>query len=454
MKLKFLIILNFLFISCSTVRTREYSIQSSSRSIASVESNSCNDVISSMMKNNHHKISRLKSSGRPIILVTDTSLEMSNGVVTVVKKMTDELEALGVPYKFISPENVPGYVIKSEKAQGTGIHYLSQKKLREILKKENPLAIHLVTEGMIGESVKNYAKQEGIPFSTFYHTAWPEFFHEMFNLPVALGEKYVSRFHKSADTVMSATDSMVKRLKEIGIPEEKLKIRSHGVDIEHFHPRNMEEFIPEAKEVFDNNKGPFSLFVGRISPEKNIGDFLDADIDGTKIIVGDGPLLKEYLEAQKKGKYKNVVFTGRQGGEKLAQFYSGADVFVFPSKSDTFGLVQLEALASGTPVAGYPVPGPIDVVTPKIGGLNDNLELAIKEALTKDPKDAREFAENFSWKHTALQFIEYVHEIPEQKIKNLGAKMPMYQKIPLMTSAGGTVYAIIYYVSDEEELNK
>jgi glycosyltransferase involved in cell wall biosynthesis len=442
---KIIILLALLYSSCSTFK------HSGSRTIASVEGRSCNDVINSLLQNNHHKIEKLKSSGRPIVLVTDTSLEMSNGVVTVVKKMTEELDALGVPYKFISPENVPGYVIKNEKAQGSGIHYLSQKKLREILKKENPLAIHLVTEGMIGESVKNYAKQEGIPFSTFYHTAWPEFFHEMFNVPVPLGERYVSRFHKTADTVMAATDSMVKRLKEIGIPEEKLKIRSHGVDIEHFRPRKKEDFLPEVKEIFDNNEGPFSLFVGRISPEKNIGDFLDADIEGTKIIVGDGPMLQTYLEAQKKGKYQNVIFTGRQGGEKLAQFYSGADVFVFPSRSDTFGLVQLEALASGTPVAGYPVPGPIDVVTPKVGGLNENLELAIEEALTKSPKDAREYAENYSWKHTALQFIEYVHEIPESKIENLSAKMPMYQKVPLVTASGSVMYAIIYYVADDED---
>jgi len=419
--------------------------------VASIDQTSCRNVANSLIGNNHHKISKLKSSGRPIILVTDTSLEMSNGVVTVVKKMTAELDELGIPYKFISPENVPGYVIKSEKAQGTGIHYLSQKKLKEILKKENPMAIHLVTEGMIGESVRNYALEQGIPFSTFYHTAWPEFFHEMFNLPVALGEKYVSRFHKTADTVMSATDSMVKRLKEIGIPEEKLKIRSHGVDIKHFHPRNKEDFLPEVKEVFENNKGPFSLFVGRISPEKNIQDFLDADTEGTKIIVGDGPLLESFREAQSKGKYQNVVFTGRQGGEKLAQFYSGADVFVFPSKSDTFGLVQLEALASGTPVAAYPVQGPIDVINPEIGSLNDNLEIAIKEALKTDPKKARAFAENYSWKNTALQFVEHIHEIPESKIENLSAKMPMYQKVPLLTSVAGTVYAIIYYVDDESE---
>ncbi|WP_127714430.1 glycosyltransferase [Halobacteriovorax sp. HLS] len=447
MKLKtlFLIFTLSLYSACSGL-----GFNSTSRSLASVKEKSCNDVISNLLASNHQKISKLKTNGRPIILVTDTSLEMSNGVVTVVKKMTDELEELGVPFKFISPENVPGYVIKNEKAQGTGIHYLSQKKLREILKKENPIAIHLVTEGMIGESVKNYALQEGIPFSTFYHTAWPEFFHEMFNIPVSLGEKYVSRFHKSADTVMSATDSMVKRLKEMGIPQDKLKIRSHGVDIDHFHPRDRADFIPEVKEIFENNEGPFSLFVGRISPEKNIGDFLDADIDGTKIIVGDGPLLQEYLAAQKNGQYKNVIFTGRQGGEKLAQFYAGSDVFVFPSRSDTFGLVQLEAMASGTPVAGYPVQGPIDVVTKKTGGLNENLELAIKEALTKNRKEVREYAQNYSWKHTALQFIEYVHEIPEQKIDNLGAKMPIYQKIPLITTSGGIVYAIIYSMSDED----
>ena len=451
MQIKHLLILNFFLISCALVRSVQYKNSYATRDIANTQESSCNDVINSLMTNNHKKIAKLKSGNRPIILVTDTSLEMSNGVVTVVKKMTDELKELGVPFKFISPENVPGYVLKNEKAQGTGIHYLSQVKLREILKEENPIAIHLVTEGMIGESVKNYALQEGIPFSTFYHTAWPEFFHEMFNIPVSLGEKYVSRFHKSADTVMSATDSMVKRLKEIGIPQEKLKIRSHGVDIKHFRPRDRADFLPEVKEVFTNNEGPFSLFVGRISPEKNIGDFLDADIEGTKIIVGDGPLLQEYLAAQKNGQYKNVIFTGRQGGEKLAQFYAGADVFVFPSRSDTFGLVQLEAMASGTPVAGYPVAGPIDVVTDKTGGLNENLELAIKEALTKDRSEVRKYAENYSWKHTALQFIEYVHEIPEQQIEGLGAKMPIYQKIPLITSSGGVVYAIIYSISNEED---
>ncbi|OUR96551.1 hypothetical protein A9Q84_09385 [Halobacteriovorax marinus] len=445
-KTSLLIFCLILFSSCAT------KLKVRSRSVASVDQTSCTNVINSLMSNNHHKISKLKSTGRPIILVTDTSLEMSNGVVTVVKKMTAELDELGIPYRFISPENVPGYVIKSEKAQGTGIHYLSHKMLRDILKKENPMAIHLVTEGMIGESVRKYALEQGIPFSTFYHTAWPEFFHEMFNLPVALGEKYVSRFHKTADTVMSATDSMVKRLKEIGIPENKLKIRSHGVDIKHFHPRKKADFLPEVKEVFENNEGPFSLFVGRISPEKNIQDFLDADTEGTKIIVGDGPLLESFRAAQAKGKYKNVVFTGRQGGEKLAQFYSGADVFVFPSKSDTFGLVQLEALASGTPVAAYPVQGPIDVITPEIGSLNDNLEIAIREALKVDPLKARAFAENYSWKHTALQFVEQIHEIPQSTIENLSAKMPMYQKVPLMTTAAGTVYAIIYYV--DEELDK
>jgi glycosyltransferase involved in cell wall biosynthesis len=397
------------------------------------------------------RIEQVKDFTRPLYLVTDTDMDMTNGVVTVVKKMTEELDNLGIPYKFIDNKIARGFKINNPMAQGAGLYYLRPGKLHKMIQQDRPFAIHLVTEGTIGRGARKYALQNKMPFSTFYHTAFHLYAKDMFNIPVGIGEAYLGNFHKKADTVMAATETMLKQLEDMGVPREKLKIRSHGVDLERFRPRTDAEILPEVHKLFEEHPKPHSLFVGRVGIEKNIQAFLDAEQEGTKFIVGDGPLLETFRQQQKNGQHQNVVFLGRKGGDELAHIYNKADVFVFPSHTDTFGLVQLEAMASGTPVAAFPVPGPIDVVTRESGALNENLSIAIREALSKDPKEVRAYAEQYSWRDTALQFLQLIHEIPEETIKKAKTRRILRKIIPVAALTGGGFLAVSYFYIDRQE---
>lgn len=253
-----------------------------------------------------------------------------------------------------------------------------------------PCAIHVATEGPLGWAARGFCVRNGFPFTTAYHTRFPEYVHARFRVPVALTYAVVRRFHAPAMSVMVSTQGIQDELEQRRF--RNIRRWSRGVDTRLFYPR------PTA---FPELPRPVFLYVGRIAVEKNIQAFLDLDLPGSKLVVGDGPLLP-----QLRRRHSQVHFVGAKFGEDLADCYASADVFVFPSRTDTFGLVLLEALASGVPVAAYPVAGPKDVVgDAPIGVLDEDLRKAALAALDIPREQCRAYAESFSWQASARQFL-------------------------------------------------
>jgi glycosyltransferase involved in cell wall biosynthesis len=245
-----------------------------------------------------------------------------------------------------------------------------------------------------------------LPFTTSYHTRFPEYVSARLPLPLAAGYAYMKWFHKPSGRLMVATPTMRDELAGHGF--RNISAWSRGVDTDIFHPRG-----PDDPDVFAHLPKPIFLYVGRVAVEKNIEAFLGIDLPGTKVVVGPGPQLDEL-----KAKYPKVVFTGSKSGEDLAQAFNSADVFVFPSLTDTFGLVILEAMAAGTPVAAYPAPGPIDIIPNSgagvlAGSATEGLREACLEALRLDRKKVRAFAEGFSWRACAEDFVRNLQPYPE-----------------------------------------
>jgi len=267
---------------------------------------------------------------------------------------------------------------------------VTQKYIDKIVRENLPCYIHIATEGPVGYAMRKYCLKNKLSFTTSYHTNFPEFIKESTGLPCWMTAWYFRIFHKPSSCVMVPTISMITRLRKYKFTN-KIKIWNRGVDKEMFYPMQRIE-----------NKIPIALFVGRMSQEKNIEDFLKLKVPCKKYLVGDGPL-KIKLEKQ----YPEAKFLGYLHGKKLAECYSAADVFVFPSKADTFGLVLLEALACGTPVAAYPVTGPIDVLgkATLVSCLNNDLDIAVETALKLNRKDCQIFAKNFSWSKCTKQFL-------------------------------------------------
>jgi glycosyltransferase involved in cell wall biosynthesis len=236
--------------------------------------------------------------------------------------------------------------------------------------------------------------KRGIPFTTAYHTRFPEYVRDRAPIPLALSYALVRRFHAPAFAVMVATKSIEDALKAKGF--RNIRRWSRGVDTDLFRPRD-KSFLTYPR--------PISMYVGRVAVEKNLEAFLKLDIPGTKVVVGDGPQMEEYRRH-----YPHAKFEGARHGEELARYYAAADVFVFPSRTDTFGLVLLEALASGVPVAAYPVPGPLDVLevpdgAAHVGCMDEDLAKAVISALTIPPERCREHALTYSWRASAEQFL-------------------------------------------------
>lgn len=254
-----------------------------------------------------------------------------------------------------------------------------------------PGAIHIATEGPLGWLARGYCLARGVPFTTAYHTRFPEYVRPRFGVPLGWSYAALRRFHGPTSGIMVATASIEAALRGRGF-SAPIKRWSRGVDTDVFRPRTDADLgLPR----------PVALFVGRVAVEKSIEDFLRLDLPGSKVVIGDGP-----LRAQLSRRYPDVHFLGAKHGEDLARHFAAADVFVFPSRTDTFGLVLLEALASGVPVAAYPVPGPQDVVGPTgPGALDDDLGAAVQRAL-KVPRDrCRAWAEGYSWGASADQFV-------------------------------------------------
>jgi len=327
-----------------------------------------------------------------ILFITDAWHPQINGVVRTLSTTGRELEKLGHSVGFIGPDQfrtmpLPGY---SE----IRVALNPRRRLERLIDDFGPQAIHIATEGPLGWAARGFCKRHRLAYTTSYHTRFPEYLAERLPIPLGLSYAMLRRFHGTSAAVMVATQSIASSLSARGF--DNLRRWTRGVDTELFRPR-AKEFIQDPR--------PISLYVGRVAVEKNIEAFLSLDILGTKYVVGGGPML-----ATLQRRYPQVRFVGPHHGEELAKYYAASDVFVFPSRTDTFGLVILEALACGVPVAAYPVSGPIDVIGEHgPGALDDDLARAVTRALEIPPDACREFALAHSWQVAAHQFLNNVH---------------------------------------------
>lgn len=324
-----------------------------------------------------------------VAIVSDAWFPQINGVVRTLSRTRDELIKMGHQVTMVTPDqfhNIPCPTYPEIKlAVGPG------RKVRSILDSAKPDAIHIATEGPLGWAARKYCRRRNIAFSTSFHTRFPEYVTARLGIPVSWGYALMRQFHNSASSVMVATKTIRDELHNRGF--RNLSGWTRGVDTDLFKPG-------QASPL--NLEGPIYLYVGRVAIEKNIRAFLDVKLDGTKVVVGDGPQLPELRK-----KYPDVQFVGYKEGVDLADHYRAADVFVFPSRTDTFGLVLLEALACGVPVAAYPVPGPLDVINgAPVGVLDEDLSLAAKAAIKLSGEQCRAHALKFSWHATAEIFLD------------------------------------------------
>ena len=326
-----------------------------------------------------------------ILLVTDAWAPQVNGVVRTYATVIPLIEAEGHMVRVISPESYRSVACPTygeiRLAFPPGGRFVCD------IESFAPNAIHIATEGPLGWRARRYCLARGVPFTTAFHTRFPEYVHARTGMPVALGYRLLRRFHAPARATLVATAGLKADLADRGF--EHLALWSRGVDTTLFRPD------PDACL---EGAGPISLYVGRVAVEKNVEAFLSLDIAGTKYVVGDGPQLAEL-----RSRYPSVRFVGPKHGEELARYFAAADVFVFPSRTDTFGLVLLEALASGVPVAAYPTRGPLDVVgSSPVGVLSENLGEAVRAALMLDPAACRRHALGFTWQACARALLDHV----------------------------------------------
>ena len=343
-----------------------------------------------------------------IVIVSDAAPPQVNGVVRTLQQLTQNLKAMGHEVTFITPDLFVTVPLPTYKEIRLAL--FPGRKIARMIREANPNAIHIATEGPLGLAARRFCVRKGIPFSTSFHTRFAEYLNARTGIPLSWGYAFLRHFHAKASALMVATPSLQTELKERGFGEPV--IWSRGVDTALYRPR------PELMDAHPQGLArPVWLNVGRVAVEKNIDAFLELDLPGSKMIVGDGPRL-DHL----KRKFPDAHFAGPLFGEELAAAYAAADVFVFPSKTDTFGLVLIEAMAAGTPVAGYPVQGPGDVLafTPdgmKAGVLDNDLKTACLKALELNREDARAYAMNFAWDACAKQFITNLalEEMPEEE---------------------------------------
>jgi len=325
-----------------------------------------------------------------ILIATDAWLPQINGVVRTLSTTVEWLRRLGHDVQVIEP----GQFLSFPCAVYPEIHLAlpDERPLWKLIRDFDPDAIHIATEGPIGFQVRRLCVNRRLRFTSAFHTKFAEYLHALIKVPVALGYLYLRWFHAASVAMMVATRSMEEELRRHGFLNRIVRW-SRAVDTERFYPR---EKSPS------NLARPQMLYVGRVSREKNVEAFLQLRTIGTKCLVGDGPARTELAQ-----KYPDAIFRGPLTGEPLAQAYAAADVFVFPSRTDTFGLVILEALASGVPVAAYPVAGPRDILTsPLVGALHENLEIAVEKAQRHgDPEECVRLASRYRWEECTRQFL-------------------------------------------------
>ncbi len=334
-----------------------------------------------------------------VCIVTDAWSPQVNGVVRTLTETRRELQALGHQVFMLTPEQF--MTLPCPTYPEIRLSIAANGKVGRLIDGFNPDALHIATEGPLGWAARRHALKRNIPFTTAYHTRFPEYVKARFGIPLSWTYAIMRRFHGPASHVMVPTEVVKRDLEAVGFTN--VVLWSRGVDVDIFTPapagENPRDFLKETRPIF--------LYVGRVAVEKNVEAFLKLDLPGTKWVVGEGPALAEL-----KRKYPEAYFAGVFPQRELARYYAAADVFVFPSKTDTFGLVLLEALACGLPVAAYPVTGPIDVIGESgAGALDDDLRAACLKALDIDRTVAREHALKFSWAAAARQFAEHLRPL-------------------------------------------
>ncbi len=327
-----------------------------------------------------------------IVIVTDAWVPQVNGVVRTLKKTRDHLIAFGHDVVMLTPE---GYrTIPCPSYPSIPLALFPGRKIARELTHLKPDAIHIATEGPLGMAARRWCLRNNVKFTTSYHTQFPEYLRLRLPIPLSWSYAWFRRFHNKAVHTLVPTESQKQRLEQHGFTN--VFVWGRGVDTT--------TFSPESPQQLDLPR-PISLNMGRVAIEKNIESYLNLNVPGTKVVVGDGPDLDML-----KQRYPDVIFTGAKFGKELASWVAAADVFVFPSKTDTFGLVLLEAMACGVPVAAYPVTGPIDVIQHGVTGfLDEDLEIAVLNALKLEPIDCIEFAKQRSWEACTSIFLQLMH---------------------------------------------
>lgn len=335
-----------------------------------------------------------------IAIITDAWSPQVNGVVRTLQSVRTELEAQGHEVLVVSPDLF--YSMPCPTYPEIRLAFASTSAVGHMLEEFSPQAVHLATEGPVCLAARRWCLARDFPFTTAYHTQFPDYVAARTGVNPEWVWRYIQWFHSPAQSILASTESIAATLRAHGL--NNIRHWGRGVDLSTFGD-------PKPDPAIRALPGPIQLYVGRVAIEKNIESFLTATHPGSKVIVGDGPAL-----ASLRTKFPEAHFLGPKFGADLASAYAAADVFVFPSKTDTFGLVMIEALACGVPVAGYPVTGPIDVLTPETGAMAENLDDAIAEALTRDRATCREYGQGFTWAKSAHQFLHALVPITDEAL--------------------------------------
>ncbi|HTX04556.1 MAG TPA: glycosyltransferase family 1 protein [Steroidobacteraceae bacterium] len=327
------------------------------------------------------------------MIVTDAWKPQVNGVVRTLQTTARELQGMGHTVEFLTPLEFS--TLPCPTYPDIRLSLFAGGKVRRRLSDFDPDALHIATEGPLGLAARRFALRHNLPFSTAYHTRFPEYVRARTGVPLSWTYAFLRWFHRPSESVMAPTEVVRRDLESHGLTN--VVTWSRGVDLEIFKPQESERLKSDP---------PIFLYVGRVAVEKNIEAFLELDLPGSKWVVGVGPALQGI-----RARHPKVNYLGVLDQRELAQVYASADVFVFPSKTDTFGLVLLEAMACGLPVAAYPVTGPLDVIgdSRTAGVMHEDLRTACLEALKLRREDAAAHARKFSWRAATEQFVAHLH---------------------------------------------
>lgn len=331
-----------------------------------------------------------------IAIVTDAWAPQVNGVVRTLEATRGQLEAMGHQLLVISPEGRRSWPCPTYPE--IRLAPALPRTIGDAVTRFGMEALHIATEGPLGLAARAWCLRHRIPFTTAYHTQFPDYVSARTGVHPEVFWRYIRWFHAPARAILASTFSIADSLRAHGLT--RVRPWGRGVDTALFTPDG------PVDTTIRSLPAPVLLHVGRVAPEKNIAAFLEADVPGTKVVVGDGPA-RAALEAR----YRGAHFVGARYGAELAAAYRAADALVFPSRTDTFGLVMIEALACGTPVAAYPVTGPVDVLTSETGAMDADLATAIAAALTRDRDVCARYGAGFTWAASARQFLSALEPI-------------------------------------------